>query len=149
MGETVHASCVHWEGQGILLVGASGSGKSTLAWRLIHEFHAELVGDDQLLLSAEAGHVVARPRLPGLIEMRGLGVIRRRHLQKTALAVAVDLEHPPSRLAEPSFLTLCGIDIPRVALPGHDPLAPLRVVMAAQTIGRHGFSKIGEYDIES
>ncbi|MEM9725551.1 MAG: HPr kinase/phosphatase C-terminal domain-containing protein [Pseudomonadota bacterium] len=93
-----HASCVAFRvagGQGregwagILLRGPSGVGKSALALRLM-ALGARLVADDQTLLRRapgpkEAPELIASaaPRLRGVIEARGLGL-----LQVTALEAA-------------------------------------------------------------
>ncbi|RMF16145.1 MAG: serine kinase, partial [Alphaproteobacteria bacterium] len=77
-GELVHASCVAWHGRGILLRGPSGAGKSALALRLI-EAGALLVADDYVVLDAQStpDRLLAAPppRIAGLIEVRGLGLL--------------------------------------------------------------------------
>ncbi|MGH2931204.1 MAG: HPr kinase/phosphorylase, partial [Solirubrobacteraceae bacterium] len=54
----VHATCVACDGRAVLLCGPSGSGKSDLALRLI-DGGAHLVADDQVVLRAERGAIVA------------------------------------------------------------------------------------------
>ena len=70
----VHATCVAIGDRAVLLCGPSGSGKSDLALRLI-DGGAQLVADDQVVLRAEGGRIVARApeALAGRMEVRGIG----------------------------------------------------------------------------
>ena len=69
----IHASCAARHGSGVLLTGAPGSGKSDLVLRLLDHGFA-LVADDQV----EVVDGVASPpaSLAGLLEVRGLGIVR-------------------------------------------------------------------------
>ncbi|PIY73077.1 MAG: serine kinase, partial [Rhodobacterales bacterium CG_4_10_14_0_8_um_filter_70_9] len=84
-GGAIHASCVAWavagKARGLLILGASGAGKSALALELI-ALGAALVADDQVALRRVGEAVVAAPPPPlaGLIEARGLGLLRMPHL---------------------------------------------------------------------
>lgn len=124
-GPSIHASCVAIGGRGVLIRGASGSGKSTLALRLILDPPrvlppGELVADDRVLLSVEAGALVARPVAPlaGLIEVRGLGLRRLLHRDSVSLALVVDLgasdtaRLPPE---EAQTVRISGCVLPRIA----------------------------------
>ena len=73
----LHASCVAISGRGVLIIGPSGSGKSALALQLM-AFGASLVADDQTELTVQGGTLIARcpPTMSGLIEARGLGILR-------------------------------------------------------------------------
>ena len=84
----VHASCVDWCGTGVLIRGKSGAGKSDLALRLI-DAGAVLVADDQVLLENKTASAPARLR--GLLEVRGLGIVRLPFIEKTTIALTVDL----------------------------------------------------------
>ena len=50
-----------------------------------------LVADDQVLLSAEAGAVIATcsPSITGLIELRGTGIVHQDHIPKATMHYAV------------------------------------------------------------
>lgn len=73
---------------GILIRGKSGTGKSDLALRLI-DAGAVLVADDQVLLENKTASAPARLR--GLLEVRGLGIVRLPFVEKTTIALTVDL----------------------------------------------------------
>jgi len=91
--QSIHASCASWEGLGVILTGPSGCGKSSLLLRLIDAGFA-LVGDDQILMEQE--HARPAPALAGLIEIRGLGIVRIPHLSATRVVLQIDLtRHAP------------------------------------------------------
>ena len=75
--DTIHASAVALDGQGVLVLGPSGAGKSALALQLIG-LGAQLVGDDRIALDRVGGDVIASApaALAGLIEARGVGLLR-------------------------------------------------------------------------
>ena len=53
--ETIlHATCIAWQGRGVLIRGPSGSGKSALALGLMAH-GAVLVADDRVKLSLQNG----------------------------------------------------------------------------------------------
>lgn len=93
----LHASCAALHGAGVLLLGAAGSGKSDLLLRLLdHGF--SLVADDRVEL--DNGTVSAPAALAGLIEVRGLGIMRIPYATTARLALAVELGRG-ERLPEP------------------------------------------------
>ena len=112
----VHASCAARGGAGVLLLGESGAGKSDLLLRLLdHGF--DLVADDRVLI--EDGIARPRPGWEGLLEVRGLGILRLRFAAEAVLRLAVRLSPAPvARLPVPARLD--GLDLPVIAL---DPVA--------------------------
>ncbi|CUH79036.1 HPr kinase/phosphorylase [Tritonibacter multivorans] len=90
----LHASCVSLAGRGVLIRGASGAGKSALALELMAR-GAGLVADDRCEIHKAAGGVIARAPNPiaGLIEARGVGILRADHVAQAQLHVIVDLDH--------------------------------------------------------
>jgi HPr kinase/phosphorylase len=70
---TLHASAAARNGAGVLLLGPSGAGKSDLAFRLMARGFV-LIADDQVLI--QDGVATSPPGLEGLLELRGLGIIR-------------------------------------------------------------------------
>src|SRR5260370_41307349 len=98
----VHATSVamktgrRW--RAVLLRGPSGSGKSDLALRLI-EGGARLIAADQTHLAKKGHALIASPppALAGLIEVRGVGIVklaRGQLLAEAALALLVELLGP-------------------------------------------------------
>jgi HPr kinase/phosphorylase len=113
--EIVHGSCVAADGRGLLILGPSGSGKSSLALRLL-SLGARLVADDRTLLSVEAGRLVARCPGPisGLIEARGVGILRAPALERADVALIADLgQTETERLPPLRHITIlgCGVDL--------------------------------------
>ena len=84
---TVHASAVLVGARAVLIRGPSGAGKSRLALELIEAaragylLFARLVADDRVHLEAVGGRLLVRPAeaLAGLIEVRGVGILRLAH----------------------------------------------------------------------
>ncbi len=89
----IHASCVAVNGKGLLIAGPSGSGKSSLALQLM-AFGAQLVADDRVDLGVPDGLVTASAptSIHGLIEARGIGLLRADAADSAPLAYVVDLE---------------------------------------------------------
>lgn len=89
----LHASCVSCRGRGLLILGPSGSGKSGLALELM-AYGAMLVADDGVELRREAdGSLVATApeATRGLIEARGVGLLKARADPAATICLAVDL----------------------------------------------------------
>ncbi len=93
----LHASVVAMDGRGLLILGTSGAGKSGLALRLM-ALGARLVADDRVLISRRGPSLVssAPPALRGLVEARGVGLLRAEPVEEAVLALAVDLDHAPA-----------------------------------------------------
>ena len=91
----VHGTCVAIDGHAILLRGPSGRGKSDLALRLI-DGGAVLVADDQTRLERDGESLIASPpaTIAGLLEVRGLGLVRLEHLERAPLELVIDLAAP-------------------------------------------------------
>ncbi|MEC9431991.1 MAG: HPr kinase/phosphatase C-terminal domain-containing protein [Pseudomonadota bacterium] len=107
-GAILHASCVAAEGPGgawlgALILGPSGSGKSALALEMISR-GARLVADDRTRLRAGPGGALLAScpaAIAGLIEARGIGILRLEPAPETRLALVADLSAPPpARLPE-------------------------------------------------
>lgn len=138
MGETrlVHATAVAIDGRGLLLRGPSGAGKSDLALRLI-DAGARLVADDQCELHRRGAAVLVRApeTLRGLIELRGVGIVRLAPVSEVPLGLIADLVVADAieRLPLPRTETVFGIAVPVVAIAPFEAsaAAKLRVAMRA------------------
>jgi len=144
---SVHGTCVARRGRAVLLRGPSGSGKSDLAFRFLeHYADAWLIADDQVRLTPRGGHLLPSPpeALAGLLEVRGLGLVRRAvpaAAMVPPLALIVDLADRAgiARIAEPKHERLHGVDLPVVPLACFEPSAPAKLALALETIGATGF----------
>ena len=121
----VHGSCVSRDGDGVLLLGPSGSGKSDLALRLIGRGF-KLVADDRV--DIEDGIAAPPAALAGLLEVRGLGIVRLPYAATARLALIAELGSAPERLPAPSRHS--GLDLPLIRLDPAAASAPDRVVLA-------------------
>jgi serine kinase of HPr protein (carbohydrate metabolism regulator) len=138
----IHATCVAlrvgkpW--RALLLRGPSGAGKSDLALRLL-EAGGRLVADDQTHIARIGRTLIASPPpvLAGMIEVRGVGILKLRRSQLLArapVALLVDLVAPGriERLPEPSHETLEEVELPRLDLAPFEAssVAKLRLALA-------------------
>ena len=137
---TVHASAVLVGPRAVLIRGPSAAGKSRLAWELIEASRnravrfARLVGDDRVLLQAAGGRLLVRPAeaLAGMIELRGVGILRRDHEPCAVVGLVVDLAATDAeRLPEGGQTIIEGIAIPRLAVA--PAVAALPLVLAVVT----------------
>ncbi len=129
----LYGSCVGWEIGAVLLRGESGAGKSDLALRLI-EAGAHLVADDQVELSREGDQLLAAPpdSLAGLIEVRGIGVLKLGHRQPARLVAAVDLVEDEERMPDPAIVEWLGVTLPLFRLSPRPASAAAKVRLAVQ-----------------
>src|ERR1700710_2758966 len=100
----IHASCVAIGNRGVLLLGPSGTGKSDLALRLIDE-GAKLVADDRTILFLAKGVLHARcpASIKGLLEIRGLGIVKLPWRTKVKITLFVRRGREGARLPRPTF----------------------------------------------
>lgn len=113
-GLTLHASAVAWEGRAALIAGPAGSGKSALVLSLM-AWGCDLVADDRTRLAAEGGRLVARCPAPlrGMVEARGVGLLRAAARDAAEVVVAVDLGRlETARLPAERGVTILGIRVP-------------------------------------
>lgn len=107
----LHASCVAVTGRGLLILGPSGVGKSALALQMM-ALGADLVADDQTLISVETGRLVARAPVAtsGLIEARYIGLLNAPAVASAEVVLAIDLAHTETeRLPPRRQISLAGI----------------------------------------
>ncbi len=130
---TLHAGCILVGTHGLLIRGESGSGKSYLA-RLIldhcaaHRRFAAMVADDQVHVyrheTPQGAYLTARPvqNIKGLMEVRGLGLVRIAHEEAAVLGAVLDLTgisasgKQPDRFPHENVCKTCvlGVTLPRL-----------------------------------
>lgn len=133
--QLIHGTCVDLAGFGVILLGPPGSGKSDLALRLI-DGGARLVADDQVALRVEDGRLRASPpaAIAGLLEVRGVGIVRLGFVDETTVRLLVDLVAPElvDRLPEPERRELAGVVVPVLSLAAFEASAAAKVRLAAR-----------------
>lgn len=98
----------------MLIRGGSGSGKSALALAMMG-FGAALVADDRVCLTRIAGQVIASApqSIAGLIEARGVGILRADTLASAPVVLVADLDRAETdRLPHPRTTILLGCKLP-------------------------------------
>ena len=131
MDMIIHASTVCLDGGAVMLRGPSGAGKSALALDLIGR-GGTLVADDRTMLTLSDGAVCAAcpAAIAGLIEARGIGILRLPHVSEVPVRLVVDLvKDHGARLPEQEKVTLLGQKIPLLHSPWTAQLAPAIVLM--------------------
>jgi HPr kinase/phosphorylase len=138
----MHGTAIAVSGRAVLIRGLPGAGKSDLALRClavpvgpIVAEQAQLVADDRVLAHAEAtGILVASPAaLRGLIEVRGLGIVRLPALDTARLELVADLVAPEAieRMPDPCEpAVICDAPFPRVLIAPFEAAAPLKLLLA-------------------
>lgn len=127
----LHATAVAINGEGVLLLGPSGAGKTDLALRLIHA-GAVLVADDRVQLTANSGrlHASAPANLKGVIELRGIGLMRMDAVDSAPLILAVTCDSQmPERLPPPRDFEQHGIRLPHITIDPFHASAPARLML--------------------
>jgi len=131
---TEHASAVLVGARAVLIRGPSGSGKSRLAFELMQasrvlSLFARLVADDRAYVEAVGGHLLVRPTeaLAGLIEVRGVGILRLAHEPCAVVGLTVDLAAADAARMpqEDSRKTeIAGIVVPRLPVAADEAAMP-------------------------
>ena len=134
MIDNIYATCVAINGCGVLIFGKSGSGKSDLALRLIENKNAVLVSDDRTELCIDNNKLYARApsAIKGLLEVRGVGIIKLKCLDNVEVRLSVCLKdnmNQIERMPEEKFYEINGINIPILDLYPFEASAADKVVI--------------------
>ncbi|MBI1216153.1 MAG: aldolase [Alphaproteobacteria bacterium] len=138
-GTAVLLRPVGFEASVVFLRGRSGSGKSDLALRLM-EAGGGLVCDDQVLFERRANRIFAEPVevIHGLLEVRGVGLLRVPEVVNGCLRLVIDLvkrEDMP-RLPDMKTETILGVQVPLFRLHAFDISAVVKVHKAMEVVHR-------------
>ena len=136
----LHGSVAARGDAGVLILGAPGSGKSDLVLRLIDRGWS-LVADDRVRI--DRGWAEAAAALAGLLEIRGLGILRMERLERVLLHLVVSLEKgdrlPDGATHERFGLPVIHVDPERAASPQIIELA-LKAALGEQTMVAGAFA---------
>ncbi len=133
--ENIYATCLELNHKGILLIGPSGSGKSDLALRLIKEKQAILISDDRTNIELVSGAIIAScpQTIQGLLEVRGIGIVKMPHKKQSKISLVIELTNNLSQIERlPLFetITLLGIEIKKIRLYPFELSAVHKVALA-------------------
>ncbi|MEM8592251.1 MAG: serine kinase [Pseudomonadota bacterium] len=122
----MHASCVEWEGRGLLIAGPSGSGKSSLALELM-AYGAGLVADDRTFLWDKGALWARAPEsLPRAIEGRGFGLLKAELTGQAQIVAAVALpRRNAARMPQYDEISLLSQSIPLLHRPASGPFGAM------------------------
>jgi serine kinase of HPr protein (carbohydrate metabolism regulator) len=137
----VHATAVALDGRAVLLRGPSGCGKSDLALRLI-DAGARLVADDQSEVWREGDTVFvqAPATIAGLIEVRGIGIVRLAALGHAPVVLVADLVAADriERLPDRRSAAILGVALPLVAVTPFEASATAKLRLALNALNGSG-----------
>ena len=135
--EQIHATCITIDGHGVLLRGPSSSGKSDLALRLIYA-GSELVADDRvnLLVKPDGLYASAPKTLYGLLEVRGLGILRLPAIPKANISLVCELVNPDriERIPQDTHKCLLGVELPYMIISPFETSSLIKVQLALKLI---------------
>mgnify|MGYP001942292822 FL=1 len=116
-----------------------------MALRMIHEEGATLVADDWVELTQTATGLLASPPtlLEGLLEARGLGLLKQPFLSDIPVKLIVDLVERADmpRLPEPDFEVIMESKLPKMKISSFDSTSPLKICWALDCLPERGFPK--------
>jgi hypothetical protein len=136
----MQATAVAIGGRALLIEGPPGSGKSSLALALIDD-GGHLIGDDAVTLFSQDGRLIASPppNIAGLLEVRGVGLIRVHVALPAPTALILTLggtaaERLPGALPRRK---IAGVAVPALAF---DPGAIAPAARARAALALHGIT---------
>jgi HPr kinase/phosphorylase len=131
--DQIHATAVAIGAEGVLLIGPSGCGKSDLALRLLDE-GAMLIADDRVDLRLDGDGVIASSpaNIAGMLEVRGLGIVRDIAAVEARVALAVELvpREDVQRLPWEETGEFLGCRVPLARLHAFDASTPAKIRLA-------------------
>ena len=128
----IHATMLEINGKAVLIKGKSGCGKSDLALRLLADKNIRLVADDVVSLLVENNKVYGKApqNLRGLLEVRGVGVVKMPYVEQATVDLVVNLVDNPEeieRMPKIAHENILGLEIERIDLYAKECSAPEKV----------------------
>lgn len=135
----IYATCISIKKAGILLLGKSGMGKSDLALRLIENKGAVLVADDRTDICLKDGtiYAYAPDNIKGLLEVRGVGIVKIPYIEDIPVKMAVELvdsAEKVERMPEAEFFKFKGCRIPLIKLCAFEVSAADKIVIKLKAV---------------
>lgn len=131
------ATAVAIGARAVLIEGPPGAGKSDLALALIDR-GAQLIGDDGILLRADAHGLTAHPHpnTHGLLEVRNLGLLSFPVVHNIPVALVVRLDDAAPRYVDgPDTVALLGRTVPCLRLKRGMGQTAIKVELALDRFG--------------
>ena len=124
---------------GVLIHGPSGAGKSDLALRAAQQGF-RLVADDRVVAFLSGGRLYGRApdTLAGLIEVRGVGIVRHERLPFARIALQARCASSPDeveRVPDEATTSILGVPLPTVAIWLLEAAAPAKLAAALEHLG--------------
>lgn len=141
-GTVVAGTAIALGNRAVLLRGPSGAGKSDLALRAMSaslgcfsDTSFRLVGDDQVVVRRQGGGLLVQPhpRLEGLLEVRGAGILPVPHVAEAELLLIAELSGAGEieRLPDPwPTETLLGVSLPVMRIAALEASAAPKLALA-------------------
>lgn len=138
----IHGTAIAVGDRAVVIRGASGQGKSDLALRCLAMAPGSivtqaplLVADDRVRVALVDGRLQASALDAGrgLIEVRGVGIVRVPSVPSAWLTLIADLAEPAEieRMPEPSTpVSFHGVQVQRMVITPREPSAPIKLLLA-------------------
>ena len=125
--------------RGVLIDGPSGVGKSDLALRAAQQGF-RLVADDRVVAFLSGGRLYGRApdTLAGLIEVRGVGVVRHDPLPFARIVLAASCAPSPDaveRVPDDATTAILGVRLPALTIWPLEAAAPAKLTAALEHLG--------------
>ncbi len=138
----LHPSHTICQPAALLLRGPSRSGKSDLALRCLELGLVKLISDDQVISRRQQNQILisAPPQIAGLLEVRGVGIVKYPyHPDPVPLVLVIDLLPLAQleRLPTPTTVDIMGCPIAAAQIHAFEHSAPQKIHLILQALRAH------------